>query len=153
MQQIVRRFGFFLIGCVVSGGIIISLAACAPGGVGVTSSGRSGALPPTSTSTLAPENTAAPSKGTLRGLVEASPTCPVEQAEQPCPPQPVPNRTVLIETPDGAAVARVTTDQHGQFEIDLPAGTYALHVPPGATPFPVQRKPQTVTVELDSGIR
>lgn len=163
MQQILSRFGFFLMGCIVSGGIIVSLAACAPGGASATSSSSASALSPTATSTVAPGSTDTSSKGTLRGLVEASPTCPVEQAEQPCPPKPVANRTVLIETPGGTVVTQVTTDQSGQFVIDLPAGTYALHVAPGATPFPIQRKPQTVTVEagqtvqvtveLDSGIR
>lgn len=163
MQQVLGRFVFFLIGCVVSGGIIISLAACAPSGVGAASSSSTSALSPTSTSTTAPENTDTPSKGTVQGLVEASPTCPVAQAEQPCPPQPIPNRLVLIETPGGAVVAHVTTDQHGHFVIDLAAGTYIIHVAPGTTPFPIQRQLQTVTVvagqtvqvtvELDSGIR
>jgi hypothetical protein len=75
----------------------------------------------------------------------------------------VPNRLILIETPGGTIVMRVTTDQQGRFRIRLAPGTYRVLVPPNGTLFPVQRTPQQVTViagearqvliELDTGIR
>lgn len=103
------------------------------------------------------------SQGTLDGVVEAGPTCPVESVTQPCPPKPVPNRAVLIETSGGSIVAKVTTDQQGRFVVNLAPGTYEIKVVPGITQYPIQRKPQEVTIvagqttqvkiELDTGIR
>ena len=126
---------------------MMSLSACTPGGTG-------GALQGTSTATP---------QGTVKGLVVAGPACPVERADQPCPPKPVPDRLVLIETTGGEVVARVTTDQKGQFTATLPPGTYTLKIPPGSSLYPVQRTEDRVTVvagqtvqvqiELDSGIR
>lgn len=127
--------------------LLVALAACAPVGTGT--------IPASSTSTQA--------QGTLDGVVEAGPTCPVESVTQPCPPKPVPNRDVLIETSGGSLVAKVTTDQQGRFEVNLAPGTYELKVVPGITQYPIQRKPQVVTIvagqttqvkiELDTGIR
>jgi hypothetical protein len=75
----------------------------------------------------------------------------------------VPDRLVLITSLRGGGVMRVTTDKQGKFTIMLAPDTYDLQVPPGASPFPVQRLPQQVTliagqtvqvtIELDSGIR
>lgn len=127
--------------------LLVALAACAPAGTGT--------IPVSSTGTQ--------SQGTLDGVVEAGPTCPVESVTQPCPPKPVPNRVVLIETSGGSIVAKVTTDQQGRFEVNLAPGTYELKVGPGITQYPIQRKPQVVTIvagqttqvkiELDTGIR
>jgi hypothetical protein len=87
----------------------------------------------------------------------------VERAEQPCPPKPVPNRVVLVETTKGSVITQVTTDQQGRFTIALPPGTYDLLVASVAGQFPIQRKPQQVTIlagqtqqvqiMLDTGIR
>jgi hypothetical protein len=142
-----RRTACLLLVFVWSGGFVLSLSACTPGGTG-------GALQ--GTSTVTPQ-------GTVNGLVVAGPTCPVERADQPCPPKPVPDRLVVIETAGGAVVARVTTDQNGQFTATLPPGTYDLKVPPGSSLYPVQRTKSKVTViagqtvqvqvMLDSGIR
>jgi hypothetical protein len=75
----------------------------------------------------------------------------------------VPNRLVVIETPGGTLVTRITTDQQGRFRITLAPGTYRVLVPQDGNPFPTQRTPQQVTViagqtmqvliELDTGIR
>ena len=146
-----------MLALVLGVGTVVGIAACAPGSAGGGVQTPSAGMPP--------ENTATPPtlQGIVEGLVVAAPACPVERADQPCPPKPVPNREVLVETPGGAVVARVVTDQHGKFTVTLPPGTYILKVPPGASPFPIQQKPQQVTVAagqtvqvqvvLDSGIR
>src|SRR5260221_8395505 len=54
--------------------------------------------PPVGTATP-PVGTA---QGTLHGTVVAGPTCPVEPAEGPWPPKPVPARGVAIAPPDGS---------------------------------------------------
>jgi hypothetical protein len=71
------------------------------------------------------------SQGVLAGQVVAGPTCPVERAEDPCPPRPVPNRVVLIELPVGTLVAKAMTDAHGQFQVALAPGVYMVNVPGG----------------------
>ncbi len=110
-----------------------------------------------------PGGVGAQPQGTLSGTVVAGPTCPVERADQPCPPRPVPNRQVMIETPGGAVVTKATTDQNGRFQVALAPGTYEVQVAPGTSPFPIQRARQSVTItagqmvkiqiELDTGIR
>lgn len=135
--------------------LLVALAACAPAGTGTIPVNGTGTIPASSTRTQ--------SQGTLDGVVEAGPTCPVESVTQPCPPKPVPNRAVLIETSGGSIVTQVTTDQQGRFEVNLAPGTYELKVVPGITQYPIQRKPQEVTIvagqttqvkiELDTGIR
>jgi hypothetical protein len=131
---------------VLAVGLVMGLSACAPGGTGGAIQGA----------TITPQ-------GTVNGLVVAGPTCPVERADQPCPPKPVPDRLVLLETAGGQVVARVTTDQNGKFTVTLPPGTYDLKVPAGSNLYPVQRAVSEVTViagqtvqvqiMLDSGIR
>ncbi len=147
-------------------GMLVGLCACAPGGAGVGSQGIVNTEVPGPTCTAGqagqPCVTQLP-KGTLNGEVLAGPTCPVERAEQPCPPKPVPNRVVLIETTVGTVIAQATTDQQGRFTIALTPGTYDLLVASGPGQFPIQRKPQRVTVlagqtqqvqiMLDTGIR
>jgi hypothetical protein len=122
--------------------------------------------------------------GTITGDVAAGPTCPVAQAEDPCADQPVPNRQVTIEpnvtppnvpppnappdagqaAPTVTAVASTTTDAHGHFSVDVPPGSYVVHVTTGlgllgmrqVTPGQVTvAAGQTVylKIELDTGIR
>ena len=145
-------------------GIVISISACAPGGAGVGAGSTNPTGAPQSTSTPPPQITiTATSEGTVDGLVVAGPSCPVERAEDPCPPKPVPDRLVVIETPGGKVVTRVTTDQQGHFTVRLAPGTYDLQVPSGSSPYPVQHTRQQVNVVagqtvqvqvlLDSGIR
>jgi hypothetical protein len=102
--------------------------------------------------------------GTLSVDVVAGPTCPVEQAENPCPPVRVAERPVTIVTPAGAVVATATTDAQGHFSIVLTPGAYVIQVAivPGA-PGLRQDSPGNVTVVdgqttsvqimLDTGIR
>lgn len=145
---------------ILGAGLVISLSACAPGGTAGAPQSTSTAAPPQSTSTSASTPT---TQGTVNGLVVAGPSCPVERADQPCPPKPVPDRVVMIETTGGKVVTHVTTDQKGRFTVTLAPGTYDLQVLPGASLYPVQRQRQQVTVVvgktvqvqvmLDSGIR
>jgi hypothetical protein len=113
-----------------------------------------------------PQGTLVPGgpQGTLVGEVVAGPTCPVANAENPCPPAPVPNRQVRIETFAGAVAATVTTDAEGHFTIHLPPGHYVIHVAiiPGQVGFQqvtpsdvtiVAGQATSITIELDTGIR
>src|SRR5262249_41463925 len=67
-------------------------------------------------------------QGTLTGTVVAGPICPVERADAPCPPKPVPNREVRIETSGGTLAATVTTDGQGHFTVALEPGSYVVRV-------------------------
>jgi hypothetical protein len=159
-----------VLSCTLMVDMLVGLAACTPGNTGVIPQGSASATvvaSPTCPGAQADSSQlcspAPTSRGILIGKVVAGPTCPVEAAEQPCPPRSVPNRLVLIETPGGAIVMRVTTDQQGQFRVTLAPGTYRVLVPQDGTRFPIQRTPQQVTVvagqtmqvlvELDTGIR
>jgi hypothetical protein len=104
------------------------------------------------------------SHGWLVGNVVAWPGCPVERADEPCPPVPIPDRTVSIATLDGHVAATTTTDAQGRFRVELVSGTYLAQVAivPGTvgvyqlSPGKVTvRSGQltTVTSELDSGVR
>jgi len=114
------------------------------------------------------EGTPAPAvgtaQGTLHGTVVAGPTCPVERAEDPCPPKPVPGRAVVIASPAGKVVATVTTDGQGHFQVLLAPGNYTVFVVGtaqalgsgrAATVQATVRAGQTtaVTITLDTGIR
>ena len=123
---------------------LFALAACGVSGPG---SGGSGA-----------------GQGTLVGDVSAGPTCPVQSTDHPCPPKPVPNARVTIETPSGSAVvATATTDAQGHFSVSLTPGDYRVRIEPGNGSLPRQDQPQSVTIragqttsvkiELDTGIR
>ena len=114
------------------------------------------------------EGTPAPAvaiaRGTLHGTVVAGPTCPVERAEDPCPPKPVPGREVKIASQAGKVVATVTTDGQGHFQVVLAPGNYTVFVVGtaqalgsgrAATVQATVRARQTtsVTIALDTGIR
>ena len=123
--------------------------------------------PPVGTATP-PVGTATPpvgtAQGTLHGTVVTGPTCPVERAEDPCPPKPVPGREVKIASPAGRVVATVTTDGQGHFQVVLAPGNYTVFVVGtaqalgsgrAATVQATVRAGQTtsVTIALDTGIR
>jgi hypothetical protein len=144
---------------------LVSLAACAPGGRGTSQSAASGTTlgsTPNATPTKGTGNSGT-GQGTLNGVVLAGPTCPVETADSPCPPRPVANRQVTIETTAGKIVATVTTDQQGHFSANLPPGTYVLRLVPDGGKLPIQRTLTVVTIVagktisiqimLDTGIR
>jgi len=129
------------------------LCACGQAGVAPTGPVRAAAA-----------QTAAARTGTIVGDVVAGPTCPVAQAENPCPPQPVAYRMVSIETPAGATVATTTTDVDGHFSVSIAPGMYVVQVKIVAGQIGIlQSTPGAVTVtagqslyikiELDTGIR
>jgi hypothetical protein len=127
-------------------------------GCGVSTIGAS-ATDVSATSTL----TSGPT-GTIAGDVVAGPTCPVEQAENPCPPAVVKNRKVDVQTQAGTTVASTTTDANGHFSVAVPPGTYVVHVKieqgqvgmrqttPGDVTV-IANQTSTVHIELDTGIR
>jgi hypothetical protein len=95
----------------------------------------------------------------IQGVVQAGPTCPVEQVGSPCPDRPVPSTVRAIGT-DGH-IAEGKTDDQGRFRLPLEPGTYIVSAAPvvGAmTPTPVTVEVKAgayaqVTVEADTGIR
>jgi hypothetical protein len=103
--------------------------------------------------------TSAEVTGRVEGVVVAGPTCPVERAEQPCPPRPVSGEVRLVR--DGDVAAQVQTDSAGHYVLSAPAGHYLVVVDVGG-PFP--RCPVTpvdvgvvatvtANVDCDTGIR
>src|SRR5215467_9391756 len=137
-----------VLSCSLIVGMLAGFAACGPETTGVIPQGSENATAvasPTCPGAQAHSSQmcspAPASKGILIGEVVAGPTCPVATAEQPCPPRSVPNRAVLIETPGGTVVMRVTTDQQGRFRITLAPGTYRVFVPQDGNPFPIQGTP------------
>jgi hypothetical protein len=102
--------------------------------------------------------------GIIKGRVTAGPTCPVERAENPCPPAPIANRAVQIRDQSGnSVILTLTTDSQGYFQGQLAAGTYLLTImSSGALPRD-SNGPHRVTVNagqtanvdirLDTGIR
>lgn len=121
--------------------------------------------------------------GTIAGDVVAGPTCPVEQADNPCPNRPVADRQVTIfaaSAATGAAtagaatagatmqsgnpVASATTDANGDFSVRVPPGDYVVQVMAGPGMLGLRQETsgavivtadQTTTVHivLDTGIR
>jgi hypothetical protein len=95
----------------------------------------------------------------IQGVVQAGPTCPVEQVGSPCPDRPVPSTVRAIGT-DGH-IAEGKTDDQGRFRMALEPGTYIVSAAPvvGAmTPSPVTVEVRAgayarVTLEADTGIR
>jgi hypothetical protein len=103
-------------------GLTLALAGCAS--ITVSGSGAAGTV-----GTGTPGAGASGTRGTLSGDVVAGPTCPVERAEDPCPPKAVPNRAVQILGTKNTVVATVTTDSKGHFSLLLAPGTYTVTVP------------------------
>lgn len=62
---------------------------------------------------------------TITGQVLAAPTCPVERAESPCPPRPVPGATVEVRDASGL-VSATSTDSSGRFSVVVPGGSYLV---------------------------
>jgi len=138
-------------------GLTLALAGCAS--ITVSGSGAAG--------TSTPGNgtpSASGTQGTLSGDVVAGPTCPVERAEDPCPPRAVPNREVQILGANNAVVATVTTDSKGHFSLLLAPGTYTVTVPIKQGQVGMRQESDvtanvtigqvtTVKIMLDTGIR
>jgi len=95
----------------------------------------------------------------VSGVVTAGPTCPVQRADEPCPPRPVAAR-IAARTPAGHQVAVTHTDADGHYEVRLPVGTFVLSVGTNGLPrCPVTRVTVTSAVDVtaditcDTGIR
>jgi hypothetical protein len=87
----------------------------------------------------------------LRGTALAGPTCPVEQdpPDPDCAERPVGGAKVLVLAAEtGAEVARLTTDDDGDFSVALPPGRYRLVAQPAAG---LMAAPGPVGVELVAG--
>jgi hypothetical protein len=91
--------------------------------------------------------------------VAAGPTCPVERAGSPCPPQ-VWSGTVRATDRDGKTY-EAETDAQGNYSLSLPPGTYGVvPVTQGALPRGIPTS-ETVTggpmqrldLQVDTGIR
>ncbi len=160
-KSFLQRPRWLMTGALFLGVALVGLAACAPGGVGT---GQSAANGNRSSATSTPgTGSSGTGQGTLNGVVMSSPSCPVQTAERPCPPQPVPDRQIRIETTSGKVIATVTTDKQGHFSVKLAPGIYVVRAVSTGSPFPIQRQPTVVTIVagktlsiqimLDSGIR
>jgi hypothetical protein len=168
-----RRAAF---GIVLLAVIMIGLTACALNTAGAASGGapasaahgsiaREGSPIATAPGTTGVTGVAATgSLGTIAGDVVAGPTCPVEQAENPCPPKPVPDSKVYIMTPGGALVTTTMTDANGRFSVRLSPGSYTVHAEAGPGKLGLNQvtlgdvtvragATTTVHIELDTGIR
>ncbi len=98
-------------------------------------------------------------RGRIEGVVRASPSCPVAQQGQVCPPLAVDGEVQAVQ--DGQVKATARTNPTGQYQLSLPAGEYTLQVDVGgplpACPLsPVQVRAAAVVgidIDCDSGIR
>ena len=149
------------LGALLAIGLALALASCASitgagagNGAGAAGTSASGTGTPGMSGT----------QGMLAGDVVAGPTCPVERAEDPCPPQAVPNREVQILGANNSVVAKVTTDGKGRFTVALAPGTYTVTVPIQQGQIGMRQvsdvkvtitagQTATVKIELDTGIR
>jgi hypothetical protein len=69
-----------------------------------------------------------PALATIQGTVTSGPTCPVESVENPCPPRPVADREVDLQTQAGSTAAKTTTDTAGHYRFNTDAGSYVVYV-------------------------
>lgn len=86
--------------------------------------------------------------GTIRGTVLLGPTCPVETAESPCPPEPLAGVSVRAVDAEGDVAASAVSDAEGRFVMDVTAGRYTLIAATGDDPA---RSSKPVTVDVSSG--
>jgi hypothetical protein len=102
----------------------------------------------------------------ISGIATAGPVCPVERpGDSACAARPVSGATIVVTTPGGAEVARVTTGADGRFVVDLPEGDYILVPQPveglmgTAPPVPISvpsagsPAPSPFPLLYDTGIR
>jgi hypothetical protein len=98
----------------------------------------------------------------IRGTVLLGPNCPVVQEGIPCPDTPFQTDLVLTSADNSRVITQITSDANGEFEVNLPTGTYGIRSPnQGGLPFcstneviVVQDEAMTeVAVFCDTGIR
>lgn len=100
----------------------------------------------------------ASTRAILVGHVTSSPSCPVERADQPCPPRPVAGNVQALRS--GRIVASAATDASGRYELSLAPATYDLRVDVHGT-FPrcptrtvaARAGRQVIDFDCESGIR
>jgi hypothetical protein len=97
----------------------------------------------------------------VEGTVSASPTCPVERVDQPCPPRAV-ETDVRVMRADGTLAAQTHSGADGRFRVDVAPGHYRLEADypsgpgRGCTPVDVVVEPGGFThadIDCDTGIR
>jgi hypothetical protein len=98
----------------------------------------------------------------IEGISVIGPTRPSQRIGESPGQVPFP-ATLLILSPDGRPVARVTTGEDGRFRIDLPPGEYRVtgaEAPGRMRPRPSEEtvqvlagKVSSVSVRFDSGLR
>ena len=95
----------------------------------------------------------------VAGTVTASPTCPVERIDDPCPPHPV-SAPIDLQDAQAKTVASTTSAADGTYALSAPPGEYTLivvtNVFPRCPPTPVTIVSDHVTtadISCDSGIR
>ena len=128
----------------------ISLAACGGNTIEVTADG---------TTTLTTEPVPADGTGAY-GLVTASPTCPVQRVDDPCPPRPVDAEIEARDT-NGLTKATTHTDDTGHYTLRLDPGRYTLvaltdkvlPTCPQMTVTVTARATTRVDINCDTGIR
>jgi hypothetical protein len=133
--------------------LVLSLAACTP-----LQNQPTDAPPP---ATPLPTSTSAPTSASgIMGQVRIGPTCPVVQADSPCPDRPF-QATITVLDHNRNQVTQVQSDAQGKFRVAVPPGDYVL-VP--EQPDRVTRADEQtvtvvsgqftqVTITYDSGIR
>jgi hypothetical protein len=84
------------------------------------------------------------------GVVLAGPTCPVETADEPCPPRPV-DATIDAQDAKGDVLASTRTDTAGHYSLALASGSYTIVASTGAG-LPMCQ-PVTITVTSGPPIR
>ncbi|MBF6604955.1 MAG: hypothetical protein IVW53_05160 [Chloroflexi bacterium] len=101
---------------------------------------------------------------TVPGTVLAGPTCPVQRVgDSGCADRPVAGAVLVVTTPSGTEIARVTSDAGGAFSLSLAPGDYLLVPQPVAglmiTPRPLAFSvaaagaASALDVRYDTGIR
>ena len=121
--------------------------------------------PPGSSTTTSPTPVPSTQTGTgIGGRATAGPVCPVERypPDPACAPRPVSGAVVVVRSPAGAEVARVTTGADGMFFAAVLPGQYVVEGLPAAglmgTPGPqnvtvTSSVPATIELSYDTGIR
>jgi len=102
-----------------------------------------------------------PLTGGVKGQTIIGPSCPVIQADNPCPDQPY-QTTLIVLTLAGNEVTRFQTDEQGKFQVNLPPGDYILHPDNNGRLFPsaadvpftvIGGQFTNIIITFDSGIR
>jgi hypothetical protein len=132
-------------------------------GLGLALASCQGSAGSSTTTSPTPLATAASDTG-IHGQATAGPVCPVEKnpPDPSCAPRPVSGAVVIVRSPAGTEVARVTTGTDGTFAVAVPPGQYVVEGLPAAglmgTPAPqnvtvVAGPATTIDLSYDTGIR